>query len=222
MTNAFTMGTLFAGSGRHYDAGNAADATQAANAANAVNATPPTPTRPPPPVSPLPPLPPPQTPPSPPSPPYNATNQDMLAQTAIEKRAWCRVDRRRLRNAAVVGSIYSGMCVPQVYKVVESIGSAMVTGAPQGKRATVLKAVMNTGALCFFGNVSNMAGRLVLEGRSLTDALDQILPKMPEIIKFVGCHLFIYNETIPATHYSPPHHPPPTTHHPPSTTSGTT
>mmetsp|Transcript_6613 Transcript_6613/g.16792 ORF Transcript_6613/g.16792 Transcript_6613/m.16792 type:complete len:150 (+) Transcript_6613:15-464(+) len=81
---------------------------------------------------------------------------DMLAQTAIEKKTICKVDRRRLRNAAVVGSIYSGMCVPQVYKAVEALGSAMVKGAQQGKRATVLKAVMNTGALCFFGNVSNM------------------------------------------------------------------
>ena len=80
----------------------------------------------------------------------------MLAQTAIEKKTIRKVDRRRLRNAAVVGSIYSGMCVPQVYKAVEALGSAMVKGAQQGKRATVLKAVMNTGALCFFGNVSNM------------------------------------------------------------------
>ena len=34
--------------------------------------------------------------------------------------------------------------------------------------------------------VVRVAGRLVLEGKSLTDALDQILPKMPEIIKYVG------------------------------------
>ena len=70
------------------------------------------------------------------------------------------MDGKRLKNAAVVGGIYSGVCVPQVYRTIDKVGAAMVKGAQQGKRATLLKAGMTTAVLCSAGNGVNMGESL--------------------------------------------------------------
>ena len=66
------------------------------------------------------------------------------------------MDKERVKNSAIVGALYSGVCVPQIYRTIDKFGSAMVRGAQQGKRATLLKAVLTTAILCSLGNGSNM------------------------------------------------------------------
>ena len=47
------------------------------------------------------------------------TVSDVLAQTAVEKKR--KLDLKRLRNAAIVGGVYAGTCVPQVYRLFDKV-----------------------------------------------------------------------------------------------------
>ena len=107
---------------------------------------------------------------------------DLLAQQ-IERRSGTSrsadanpVCVQRIASSASLGSVWNGVCSPQVYRFAESVlpGKAM--------RSILLKTAMTVGFLSTCGNYCNLLARKLLAGEQVAAAVAAINEGMGEVV----------------------------------------